>query len=336
VLFVRAVVINERGEAVCSNAVAAPVAAAGEVIVRPTYMLVSTPDRELVRSRGAAVAAAGQVLGHQFVGVVEEASQGGAYGAKLLGKRVVGSITVACGVCDLCKGGLSHHCRVRTVVGLRGRSGCFAEKLAIPAANLLAVPEGVEDARAVFAYAISSAAHVSAAFRVEGKPYISVLGDGLMGLLSVQVMARLNARVRLLGKHEKKLLMCERWGIKHRLVGEVGRRLDQDVIVDCTGSATGLVDALGMVRPRGKVVLKRGPVDVGASAKESAGWLGGLVEREVELIGSRCGSLSEGLALLKDRLVQVEGLVARTVGLEDVPGVLMRERGEGGEVAVRT
>ena len=70
------------------------------------------------------------------------------------------------------------------------------------------------------------------------------------------VMAKLNASVRLVGRYSEKLAVCEKWGIKHRHVDDVGRRSDQDIVVDCTGSPDGLDLALRLVRPRGTVVLK--------------------------------------------------------------------------------
>jgi hypothetical protein len=66
-----------------------------------------------------------------------------------------------------------------------------------------------------------------------------VLGDGPLGLVMVQVMSRLNASVRLIGRHADKLAICEKWGVKHRLADEVGRRDDQDVVVDAP-APTGL------------------------------------------------------------------------------------------------
>ena len=49
-----------------------------------------------------------------------------------------------------------------------------------------------------------------------------LLGDGRLGLLCAQVMSQLNATVRLVGKHPEKLALCEKWGVKHRLLEDVG------------------------------------------------------------------------------------------------------------------
>ena len=81
--------------------------------------------------------------GHQFVGTVE--SIFGGVNDKLIGKRVVGSIICSCGKCDLCQGGLSAHCRHRTILGMQGRNGCLAERFTLPLKNLAIVPDAIDN-----------------------------------------------------------------------------------------------------------------------------------------------------------------------------------------------
>ncbi|MEX2544759.1 MAG: alcohol dehydrogenase catalytic domain-containing protein [Phycisphaeraceae bacterium] len=283
-----------------------PVPAAGEVLIRPLRMGLCATDLELCKGymnfKG--------VLGHEFVGVVEEAASKDA--KRWVGKRVVGTINCVCGRCDMCRSGLREHCRQRTVLGIAGRDGCFAEAFTLPARNLLEVPDSVDDDRAVFTEPLAAAFQILRQLNIEGRPYITVLGDGRLGLLCAQVMSRLNARVRLLGKHADKLQLCERWGIKHRLVSEVGLRQDQDIVVDCTGSPTGLTTAMQMVRPRGTIVMKTtvAPNDMDAD-------LSPLVINEVQLMGSRCGPFPDALAALSAEQVDVVSLISRRMKLAD-------------------
>lgn len=284
-----------------------PRPAPGEALIRPLRMGVCATDLELC---GGYMGFKG-VLGHEFVGVVEEAA--GRDGKGWVGKRVVGTINCVCGRCDMCRAGLREHCRNRTVLGIAGRDGCFAERFTLPVRNLLAVPDGVDDDHAVFAEPLAAAHQVARQLTIEGRPFITVLGDGRLGLLCAQVMSRLNATVRVVGKHPEKLALCEKWGVKHRLLGDVGLRADQDIVVDCTGSADGLRTAMAMVRPRGKIVLKttvapanREPVD-----------LSPLVVNEVQLIGSRCGPFTEALASLAAQRVDVVSLISRRMKLAE-------------------
>jgi threonine dehydrogenase-like Zn-dependent dehydrogenase len=206
------------------------------------------------------------------------------------------------------------------VLGQGGRAGCFADRVIVPAGSLHPVPEGLSDERAIFAAPLAVAAHAAALFRAEGKPYITVLGDGLLALLCAQVMARLNARVRLLGWRPERFGLCERWGIKHRHAGEVGRRHDQDVVIDASESGAGLALALGLVRPRGKLIL------MGEGSRRGAGLacegLAQVVADEIELLGCRCGSIAEALAMLARGDVQTEALVARRARLDDAAMIL--------------
>jgi threonine dehydrogenase-like Zn-dependent dehydrogenase len=144
-----------------------------------------------------------------------------------------------------------------------------------------------------------------------------VLGDGWLGLLCVQVMARLNATVRLVGKHPEKLGLCEKWGIKARPLDEVGLRQDQDVVIDCTGSASGLTTAMQMVRPRGTIVLKTTVAPPGSDPARPPVDLSPIVVHEIQLVGSRCGPMGEAVALLASGGVDVVSLISKRMRLSD-------------------
>jgi len=280
----------------------------GEALIRPLRMGVCATDLEICRGymnfRG--------VLGHEFVGVVEEVN--GKDTRHWAGKRVVGAINCFCGKCDMCQRGLREHCRSRTVLGIRERDGCFADRFCLPMQNLYRVPDSVDDDRAVFTEPLAAAYQVLRQLSVEGRPFITVLGDGRLGLLCAQVVNQLNATVRVVGKHPQKLALCEKWGVKHRLLDEVGLRNDQDIVIDCTGSAQGLQIAMQMVRPKGKIVLK---TTVAPQASQVAVDLSPLVIHEIEVIGSRCGPFPEALAALVDQKVDVVSLISRRGKLSD-------------------
>lgn len=287
---------------------AAAKAQAGEAVIRPLRLGISAFDRYSTMRPDAHRG----VLGHEFVGVVE--SVNGDDPRKLTGKRVVGAINTVCGECDLCLRGLSAHCRARTLLGLQGQDGCFADTFTLAYGNLVPIPDSVDDDHAVFAHTLAAAIQSARQLTIEGKPYITVLGDGPLGLLTVQVMARLNASVRLIGKHPHKLAVCEKWGVKHRHMNDIGRRADQDIVVDCTGSASGLALAAQLVRPRGKILLKS------LHADDEPCDLSPIVTREIELIGSHLGPISEAVASLTRREVDVLSLITRRTNFNHIEG----------------
>lgn len=279
----------------------------GEALIRPTRVGICATDLEICRGYMGFQG----VLGHEFVGVVEKLHDDvPARYKKLLGKRVVGNINCVCGNCDMCTRGLSNHCRDRTVLGIAGRDGCFADRFTLPAMNLLPVPDTLDDDHAVFTEPLAAACTIPQQIRIEDKPYITVLGDGRLGLLVAQVLAQFNASVRVIGRHENKLALCEKWAIKHRLVDDLVPRADQDIVVDCTGSAEGLKLAMQLVRPRGQIVLKT------TVAEQTGVDLSPLVINEIQLIGSRCGPFAEALAQLNSGRVDVLSLISRRLPLD--------------------
>jgi threonine dehydrogenase-like Zn-dependent dehydrogenase len=298
----------ENGTVRVDAGAAEPKPAAGEALIRPTRLAIGSADLTRVRGGGAGVP------GQAFVGVVEAVGKG--TDTAWVGRRVVGEVGVVCGACDLCRAGLKAHCRQRGELGTPGRDGCFAERFTLPAANLHAVPDNVDDDRAVFAEPLAAAYQIMRQLTIEGRPYLTVLGDGRLGLLCAQVLSKLNATVRCIGRHEAKLALCEKWGVKHRLLRDVGLRQDQDIVVDCTGRADGLATAVAMVRPRGTVVLKTIDAPPGeAGARGSA--LSALVANEINVVGSRRGPVAAALEALSADEVDVVSLISRRMKLAD-------------------
>ena len=144
------------------------------VITRPaTIELKDVPrperaDQCLIRVRRAGICGTDlQILegyaeftgipGHEFVGVVEQAP---AADAAWVGKRVVGEINIGCRRCDWCARGIKEHCDNRNVVGIRQHDGAFAEYLSLPAVNLHAVPDTMDDETAVFAEPVAAACRI--------------------------------------------------------------------------------------------------------------------------------------------------------------------------------
>src|SRR4029078_3790331 len=113
----------------------------GEALVQVLKAGICNTDLEITKG----YASFSGVLGHEFVGRVIESPE-----SALIGKRVVGEINAGCNLCPLCRAGASRHCATRTVLGIKGRDGAFAEFLSLPALNLRAVPDSVSDDAAVF------------------------------------------------------------------------------------------------------------------------------------------------------------------------------------------
>jgi len=270
-----------------------PSRALGEALIRMTLAGICSTDLEITRGymsfRG--------VLGHEFVGIVEEADS-----PALLGRRVIGEINCPCHECDSCRRGLSNHCPYRTVLGILGRDGVFAECFCLPEENLKVVPESVSDDEAVFAEPLAAALEIMEQVRIHESANIAVLGDGRLGLLVAQVVAQTGASVTCIGNHEEKMSLLEDTGVK-TIIAREGTAERFDMVVDCTGSASGFDEALRLVRPRGTIVMKST-----VAAKASLN-LAPLVVNEVTVVGSRCGPLHKALSLLEEHTIEVTRLI---------------------------
>lgn len=280
---------------------AEPDARLGDTLVRVHQAGVCSTDFEITRGY---MSYAG-VLGHEFVGTVVDSPD-----ATLIGKRVCGEINCPCGRCELCRGGLSNHCPTRSVLGILNHDGAFADHVRLPAGNLHVLPDNVDDDRAVFVEPLAAAFQVLRQIRVDGDTWITVLGDGRLGLLVAQVLRNAGCPVRMVGKHADKMALCEKWQIHSRRLADIAPRHDQDVVIDCTGSAAGFELATQLVRPRGTIVLKS-TVAQGVPLNLSP-----LVVDEITVIGSRCGPFGEAISALAAGTVDVLSLVSRRMKLE--------------------
>ncbi len=278
-----------------------PRPAAGEVRVRTLLAGICNTDLEIIRG----YAQFHGVLGHEFVGIVEEAED-----PALLGQRVVGEINIGCGTCTACRAGQPNHCLSRTALGIRSHDGALGQYLCLPAANLHPVPDNVPDEMAVFTEPLAAACEVLEQVHVRPSDRVIVLGDGKLGLLVAQVLALTGCDLTAVGRHESKLAILAARGIATQ-IGAEGLAGSADLVVECTGRAEGFQAARRLVRPGGTVVLKstyHGLVEADLS---------GIVVDEINLVGSRCGPFPAALRLLAHRLVDVTPLITATYPIHE-------------------
>lgn len=248
------------------------------------------------------------VLGHEFVGIVEEAADG-----EWIGRRVVGEINCGCGACAGCLVGDPRHCSRRTVLGILGRDGVFADRVALPVCNLHAVPDAVSTEEATFVEPMAAAFEILEQVHIRPVHRVMVLGDGKLGLLTAQVLALTQCDMTLVGRHESKLALARAGGVEAMTLEQwtTLSRGPSDVVVDCTGSAEGLRLAMEHVRPRGTLVLKTTVVDA------SSVHMAPVVVKEIRIVGSRCGPFAPALRALARGLVKVAPLVSAIHDLAD-------------------
>ena len=272
----------------------------GEVLVRVVRAGVCETDLQLIQGYMGFEG----VLGHEFVGFAES--------GRFTGQRVVGEINCSCWKCDTCRSGLPTHCPDRTVLGILGHDGAFAEYIAVPEQNLHTVPESLSTDEAVFVEPLAAAYQILKQGLAERGQSVVVLGDGRLGNLCAQVLADFGCNILVVGKHDRKLNVLREINseIKTTLLEDATPSRDADVVVECTGSSTGLPTALQHVKPWGTVVLKT------TVAGEQTLALAPIVIDEVRVVGSRCGPFGDALDGLQSGRIKVKPLISERFGLD--------------------
>ena len=294
--------------AVRVNDVPDPQPGPGEALVKVLTAGICNTDLELARG----YMNFSGVLGHEFVGVVEQAENG-----HLLGKRVVGEINCVCHQCHYCQMEMPHHCLNRSVLGILNRDGAFAEYLTLPEENLHLAPASVRDDVAVFAEPTAAAFRITEQIKINDGDRVIVLGDGKLGQLVAQVLWLSTKNLVCIGKHPWKLKLLSDLGVRTALMDEPVMR-GADVVVEVTGSHLGFARALELVRPEGTVILKT------TIAHPTALELSGPVINEVTIRGSRCGPFRPALDALSLGTVGVQPLISDIYALGDADRAMAR------------
>lgn len=228
------------------------------------------------------------ILGHEFVGRVVESDN-----PDLIGKRVVGEINENCGECIYCTTGRPTHCSFRKVLGISGKDGCFAEYVVIKNHLLHIVPEDLPSEIAIFTEPLAAALEIKEQVHIKPSTSIGIIGDGRLAYMIAQVMYLTGANLTIIGKHEDKLKLFNDYG-------KVTTKPDEgyEVVIDATGSPSGILTAQKIVRSKGIIIIKTtyaGKIEINMSD---------FVVNEITIKGSRCGPFEPALKLLKSGLIK--------------------------------
>jgi 2-desacetyl-2-hydroxyethyl bacteriochlorophyllide A dehydrogenase len=271
----RAVVLHSPGAVRVEDRPEPRVESPDEVVVRVTCAGLCGSDLHIVSGRDAGCRM-GTVMGHELVGVIEEA--GSAVGPLRVGDRVVAPFTVNCGACFYCRRGLTGRCLQARGFGFvtedgSGLPGAQAQYLRVPlaASTLVRLPERrpdgapFEDREALFLGDILSTAYGCAAgAAIAPGDVVAVVGCGPVGLLCVQAAALFGpAAVVAVDAIPHRREMARSFGALAAADGEAAGKLiaertegrGADAVLEAVGAAPALDLALRLVRPGGTVSI---------------------------------------------------------------------------------
>lgn len=324
----RAFVLTGPGESEVED-VAAPVAAAGQVVIDVQRAGVCGTDVEFFSGEmqylHEGFAEYPLRIGHEWVGTV--ASVGDGVDAGWVGRRVTGDTMLGCGVCRRCRAGHQHVCEFRYEVGIRGGfAGALAEQLAMPVTALHALPDSVDDVLGALVEPGGNALRsVRGADLAEGDRLL-VLGPGTIGLLVAMIARAQGAEVHLVGRSARSLEYAHGLGFdgvwdEDTLPGD----LPWDAVIDCSNAPALPAKALALVEPAGRVVY------VGLAGSPSTIDTRTLALKDVTAVGvlSASPGLAGTIELYASGAVDPRPLVAATVGLDGVGAVLAGDRPAG-------
>lgn len=224
------------------------------------------------------------VLGHEFVGEITKAPNA----PERIGERVVGEINHSCQQCRECLAGRNTHCLNRSVLGILNHHGAFADYLILPLKNLHRVPDSVSDENAVFTEPLAAALQIQQQIKINKNDKVLIIGAGKLGQLIAHTIYLTGCELNVVARYEKQRQLLKPISYIEKIPEKYF-----DIIIEATGSPTGLNSALTAIRPCGTIILKSTFAD-----KNNIN-LSSLVVNEIQLIGSRCGAFKPALKLLK-------------------------------------
>jgi threonine dehydrogenase-like Zn-dependent dehydrogenase len=277
-----------------------PIPKPNEVLINVTKAGICATDREI--AAGYMPGFKG-ILGHEFFGFVEKAENG-----SLIGKRVTAEINCGCGICEYCKSGMERHCPVRTVIGIKGRDGAFAEYICVLEKNVVAIPDSIPDSSAIFIEPLAAALEIKSRIDLDNKKVL-LIGDGKLGLLIAHVLAKSDCRATAIGKHAKKLEMMRKLGVDSVLSSSF-KEDKFDVVIEASGNPDAFPLAVECTKPRGALVLKS------TYAKNLTFNPAPIVVDEITVVGSRCGLFADALNFLETYKPDFSWMISKEFPLE--------------------
>lgn len=257
-----AVVIARYGGSLEATSRPIPRPGPGEVLVRVRASGLCSTDLHLLSGRQP-LGDLPRVLGHELAGDVVELGQGVA--GWQAGDRVTAAIDVTCGRCRHCRSGETQRCSAMQRIGFE-RDGGHAEYVALPAANLVALPAGLAyegaailpDAMACMYHSLIHRGGLGVGQRVV------ILGVGGLGIHGVQVARLAGAQVLATSRRQERLALAAQYGA--RGVNPTSQSLEEavadftggegvDLVVDNIGTRASVRQGLGLLRPGGKFLV---------------------------------------------------------------------------------
>ncbi|MCW2682130.1 MAG: putative Zn-containing alcohol dehydrogenase [Blastococcus sp.] len=290
-----------------------------DVVVRVTASCICGSD--LHPYRGTMPSAFPQLIGHEFIGVVEET--GADVRTLAVGDLVIAPFTTSCGACASCRRGITSSCVLGAGWGRPDRAGAQldggqGERVRVPLADGTLVPvrdrgDATDGDLLTLSDVMATGHHAAVTSGVGPGSTVVVVGDGAVGLCAIAAARRLGAeRIVAMSRHADRQAMALELGATD-IVAERGKdgvasvrslvgRDGADAVCECVGTQESLDTAVTLARPGGRVGvvgIPAGQVPFGKLFVKNVGLAGGVAPVRSYLPGLLAdvvaGSLRPGL-----------------------------------------
>ena len=264
------------------------------------------------------------VLGHEASGVV--AAVGKDVTKFKDGQRVLIPAVLTCGECSFCRMGRENICERMTMLG-NHIDGAYAEYVAVPAKDVLDLPESIPiEEASIIADAISTPYHaVKNRARVQPGDTVVIFGCGGVGINAVQLASAAGGYVIAVDINERKLEWARKFGaVKTINASKVERASKEikkltgggaDIAMEVIGNPKTIVEAFESVRVGGRLCV------VGYTHETISVVAGKIMFKELEVVGSLgCRPLDYAplIRMVEAGKIDVKGQVTHRFPLEEI------------------
>ncbi|MDK4703467.1 zinc-dependent alcohol dehydrogenase family protein [Rhizobium sp. CNPSo 4062] len=297
----------------------------GEIIVRVLAAGICGSDRHMYK--GEYPTAIPVTLGHEFCGLVEEVGEG--VSSFVGGELVTVDPNIACGTCPACRRGRPNLCANLKAIGVT-RDGGFADYVAVPCGQAFTLPADLDPVHGAFCEPLACCIHAIDKAKIRPGDSVAILGGGVIGLLMVQLNRLAGADpiiliTRQLSRREAALRLGATQALDPTTADAVAAVKDAtrggaDVVIECAGVPATLQTGLQMVR-RGGVFVLFGVTPAGLEVPVLPF---DLLVNEVEIRPAYLNPFTHAraAAMVASGILELDSLVTKTIGLEDVASVV--------------
>lgn len=286
------------------------------------------------------------IPGHEISGIVEELGKETAETWR--GRRVGIFPLLPCGICRPCKNKQFEMCRDYDYIGSR-RNGGFAEYVAVPAGNLLELPDNVSYEEAAMLEPMAVAVHAMRRAALSASDTVAICGLGTIGLLLLMFLLEADntEKIFVIGNKDSQHRTVINMGLPEECYCDgskqpAGKWLMErtegkgvDVFFECVGKNETFAQAVDNASPAGRVILTGNPYSA-MRLEKSVYWK--ILRNQLTVTGTWNSSFTHDrkddwhyvLDRLSEKRIAPAGLISHKFTLESLEeGMrIMRDKSE--------